>query len=154
MGIKLALWLSAFLLAITYVLSTQMSHASPFLTFTFQELSNVIRNFLIQCVLTFEIFLWTTFLRIQNSIGIPPPKVRVHLGVCGFIPWHSRECKCDSWVVVSTYTFPCFCFGREPKVKVVTLMMPLFFVGGATRSFTTKAWCWLGLSCQPNFLLS
>jgi hypothetical protein len=30
-----------------------------------------------------------TYLTIQNSIGIPIPKVGVHLRVCGFIPSHS-----------------------------------------------------------------
>jgi hypothetical protein len=39
---------------------------------------------------------WNIYLKIQNSIGIPTPKVGVHLGMCGFIPSHSRECKCDS----------------------------------------------------------
>jgi hypothetical protein len=32
---------------------------------------------------------WNPFLNIWDSIGIPTPKVRVHLGVCGFIPSHS-----------------------------------------------------------------
>jgi hypothetical protein len=45
---------------------------------------------------------WNTSLKIQDSIGIPTPKVRIHLGTCGFIPSHSQECKCDSWVALST----------------------------------------------------
>jgi hypothetical protein len=47
----------ALLLAITYVSSVQMGHASPFWTFTFQELFNDIRNSLIQWVLTLAIIL-------------------------------------------------------------------------------------------------
>jgi hypothetical protein len=47
--------LVVFLLAITYVLSTQMDHASPFWTSTFQELSNGINNYFIQWVLTLAI---------------------------------------------------------------------------------------------------
>jgi hypothetical protein len=41
-------------------------------------------------------------------------------GVCGFIPSHSWECKCVSWVALPTYTFPCFGIGREPKAKAMT----------------------------------
>jgi hypothetical protein len=39
---------------------------------------------------------WNTYLKIQYSIGIPTPKVRIHLGVFEFIPSHFQECKCDS----------------------------------------------------------
>ncbi len=35
LGIKLAIWLLAFLLVITYVLSAQMAHVNPFQTSTF-----------------------------------------------------------------------------------------------------------------------
>jgi len=63
---------------------------------------------------------WNTFLKIWNSIGILTPKVGVHLGVCGFIPSHSQECKCDSWVEFAAHTFPCLYHGCEPKPKVMT----------------------------------
>jgi pentatricopeptide repeat protein len=66
---------------------------------------------------------WNTFLKIWDSIGIPIPEMGTHLGVCGFIPSHSWECKCDSWVTLSNHTFPCVCFNHEPKVKVVTTMI-------------------------------
>ncbi len=56
--VKLPIWLPTLLLAITYVFSTQMGHASPFYTFAFQELSNDIRKFLIQWFLTPAIALW------------------------------------------------------------------------------------------------
>ncbi len=62
---------------------------------------------------------WNAFLKIQDSIGIPTPKVEVNLGVCGFIHSHFRECKCDSRVALSARTFPCLCFGCEPKAGVV-----------------------------------
>jgi hypothetical protein len=45
------------ILAITYVLSTQMGRASPFETSTFQKLSSDIRNVSIQWVLTLAIAL-------------------------------------------------------------------------------------------------
>jgi hypothetical protein len=32
---------------------------------------------------------WNTFLKIHKSIGIPIPKMGIHLGVCEFIPSHS-----------------------------------------------------------------
>ncbi len=38
----------------------------------------------------------------------------------------------------------CLLFGFNGKKK---------FVGGAKMSFTTKAWCWFGLGCQPNLPL-
>jgi len=63
---------------------------------------------------------WNTSLKIHDSIGIPTHTVRIHLGVCGFIPSHSQECECDYRVALSACTFPCLCFGHEPKVKVVT----------------------------------
>ncbi len=56
--VKLALWLTTLLLTITCVLSTQMGHASPFKTSMFQEISNGLRNFLMQWVLTPEISFW------------------------------------------------------------------------------------------------
>jgi len=47
--------------------------------------------------------------------------------VCGFIPSHipsqSRKCKCDSQVALLACVFPCFCFGCELKVKVMTLIL-------------------------------
>jgi hypothetical protein len=65
--------------------------------------------------------LWNTSLKIWDSMGIPIPKVGIHLGMCGFIPSHSWECKCDFWIALSAHTFPCLCLGHEPKVRVVTL---------------------------------
>jgi hypothetical protein len=56
-----------------------MGLASPFWTFTFQELSNGIRNFVIQWVLT----PWNTSLKIRDSIRIPTPKVGIHSRMCG-----------------------------------------------------------------------
>jgi hypothetical protein len=51
-GVKLAIWLLAFVLAITYFLSIQMGYLSPFETSMFQDLSNDIRNFSIHWILT------------------------------------------------------------------------------------------------------
>ncbi len=69
--------------------------------------------------------LWNHSLNIQDFLKTPIPKMGVHLGMCEFIPSHSFtfwECKCDSQVALSTHTFPCPCFGSEPKTKVVTCL--------------------------------
>ncbi len=69
-GIKLLIWLLAFLLAITYIRSVQMGHTNPFWTFKFQEISNDIRNSSIQWVLTLAISIW----RFENPSGLRLPK--------------------------------------------------------------------------------
>jgi hypothetical protein len=51
----------------------------------FQELFNNIQKISIEWVLTLAI----TFLKIQESIEIPTPKMRAQLGVWRFIPSHS-----------------------------------------------------------------
>jgi hypothetical protein len=41
----------------------------------------------------------------------------------GSLPYtrlHSWECVCDSQIAFLAHTFPCVCFGHEPKVKVMT----------------------------------
>jgi hypothetical protein len=65
---------------------------------------------------------WNTSFKIWDSIGIPTLKVGIHLGVCEFIPSHSRECKYDSQIAFLTRTFPCLCLDHRPKAKVVTTM--------------------------------
>jgi hypothetical protein len=69
--IKLAIWLPTFFFAITYILGVQMGHVSPFQTSKFQELSNDIRNFSIQWMLTLEITLW----RFKSPLGFQLPKL-------------------------------------------------------------------------------
>jgi len=65
-------------------------------------------------------------LKIQDSRKILTPKMTVHLGVCWFIPSHSKECKYDFRVAFRTRTFLCLCFGREPKAKV--MIHAIFFL--------------------------
>jgi len=99
------------------------------------------------CKLILNIYIWRTFqwyknvfnlmnfdlsncsLKIRDSIKIPTPKMAIHLGMCvGSFPHnflHSRECECDSQIPLSICTFPCHCLGHEPKVKVITLHVPL-----------------------------
>jgi len=55
------------------------------------------------------------FLKIWNSIGIPTPKVGIHLGMCGLILSH--------YLTHSTHTFPCPCLGCEPKAKVMIVVL-------------------------------
>jgi hypothetical protein len=64
-------------------------------------------------------------LNIWDSKMTPTPKVGVHLGVCGLIPSHSRECEYGFWIAFSACTFPCLYLDHEPKAKVVTLHAPL-----------------------------
>ncbi len=93
------------LLAITYVLIIQMGHASPFWTSRFKELSNDIRNFSIQWVLTLPIFLWG----FGNLSGLQFP-------MWEFI-W-----ECEMWLLGSLLarTFASLRLGCEPKVRVAT----------------------------------
>jgi hypothetical protein len=65
---------------------------------------------------------WNYSLKIWDSIGIPTPKVGIHLGMCeltpSHIPSHYWECKCDSQVALLVCTFPCFYLDHELKVRV------------------------------------
>jgi hypothetical protein len=76
-GVKLPVWLLAFLLAITCVADVQMGHASPFWTFTLQYLFNDINNASMWGVLTLAIELWT----FGSPGGLPSP----HFGNVSFI---------------------------------------------------------------------
>jgi hypothetical protein len=58
-------------------------------------------------------------LKIQKSIGILILKVRVHLGMWGFISSHSPTLL-GTWNVTPKL-HPCF--GRKPKARVVTIIV-------------------------------
>jgi hypothetical protein len=90
---------------------------------------------------------WNTSLKIWDSIGIPAPKVGIHLGVSRFIPSHSQKCKCDSQIAFLAYTFPCLCLGCKPKARVVTLFPTR--KRGRHNSFKTFAQL-LTVLAQPN----
>jgi hypothetical protein len=64
------------------------------------------------------------FLKIPESIWTPTPKMEVHLGVWVFILSHSLTIL-GAWNVpfglpLLACTLASFCFGCEPKVRVVT----------------------------------
>jgi hypothetical protein len=63
-------------------------------------------------------------LKIQKFIGTLIPKLGVHLGVWGVhsltFSYTPKSMKCDSWASFLVYTVASPCFGREPKVKIVT----------------------------------
>jgi hypothetical protein len=62
-------------------------------------------------------------LKIWDSIRILIPKVGTIWKYVRSFPHtlsHSWECECDYWVGFSTHTFPCRCFDRQPKARVVT----------------------------------
>ncbi len=74
---------------------------------------------------------WNCFLKIQESIRTPTPKMGAHLGVWGFIPSHFRTLL-GTWNVtpgLHSWFAPLQalpCFGREPKVKVmIGMILPM-----------------------------
>jgi len=68
--VKLSIWLPALLLAIICVSDVHMGDACSFYTFTFQELSNDIKNSSNYWVLTPEITLW----KFGSPLGVHFPK--------------------------------------------------------------------------------
>ncbi len=123
MGVKSSIWLLAFFLAITYVLSTPMGHEIPFKTYKFQELSQWYKG--IFNPMSFDP--WNRFLKIRESITTPTLKVRAHLGMWGLIPSHSPTLSW-AWNVTPrasllACTFVSLCFDHELKIKVVTLWL-------------------------------
>jgi hypothetical protein len=76
--------------------------------------------------LTFQIVIW----RFRNPSGFQFPKWKSTWECVGsFLHTfpHSWECDCDSLLALSTHTFPCPCFGREPKAKVVTHVIHIVY---------------------------
>jgi len=119
---KLAIWLSTLLLAITYVQIpkwVKQAHLDIYVWKKFQwynELFNLI---------SFDPC--NRSLKIQESIGSPTPKLRAHLGVWGFIftfPYTPGSTKCESWASFLAHTFVNPCLDHEPKARVVTLPSP------------------------------
>jgi len=108
-------WFPTLLLAITYFASTQMGHVSSFLKSTFKNISNGIRKYSIQWVLTFQIILWR--FKISQKLQLLKWEC-VSSFPHTFL--HYWECECDSQVALLACTFPCPCLGREPKVRVMT----------------------------------
>ncbi len=98
-------------LAITYVVNTQMDHVSLFWTLKFQKLSNGIRNFSIQWVLSLQITLY----RFESPLGFQLPKwesIWECVGLFLHIPLHFQKRECDLWVAFFVHIFPYLCFRR------------------------------------------
>ncbi len=138
----MSIWILTLFFAIICVLSTQMGHANIFQTFTLQELSNDIRFFLIQWVLTLAIALW----RFGTPLGLQLPKWEFTWkcgGSFSHILPHLKEHK--MW-------FPGFTLGphlRKPKARVATISKWV----GTTMTMFIKVWklfMMIGLStwCQ------
>ncbi len=111
------IWLPTFLLVITCVLSTQMSHESPFQTSALQELSNGIMNISIQ---------WVFYpCNRSKNLGVHRKSnsqsgssfwsVGVQSLTLSYIP---RSMKCESLTSLLARTFISPCFGHEPKARV------------------------------------
>jgi hypothetical protein len=119
LGVKLPIWLLTLLLAITCVLSVQMSDANSFQISTLQDLFNDIMNISIQWVLTPAIALW----RFGNPLGFELPKWELIWECEGSFPHillHSQEH--EMWLpgslLARTLVNPCL--GREPKARIAT----------------------------------
>jgi hypothetical protein len=116
----LTIWFQAHLLTITYVLSTQMGHASAFLNIYVPRDSTNIINYSIQWISTLIISFWI----FENPSGLQLPKwnsfqsVGVHSLTLSYIPGNM---KCDSQASTLAYTFASPCLGYEPKVRIVTM---------------------------------
>jgi hypothetical protein len=64
-------------------------------------------------------------LKIEESIRILTPKVKVHLGVCGLTPslsYTPENMKCDYQASLLAHIFASLYLGRKPKTRVVTLI--------------------------------
>jgi hypothetical protein len=109
--VKLPVWLSTFLFAITCVTDVQMGHASPFSTSTFQYLSNDIRNSSMQGVLTSVIALW--------RFGSPS---RLPLSQWKFT-WECEFPSSHSFTLFLACAFASLRLGRKSKTRVATLCM-------------------------------
>jgi hypothetical protein len=95
----MVIWLLIFFLAITYVLSTQMSMRAHF-----RHLSS--KSFPM-CKELFKSMCFDPFncpLKIWESIGTLISKVGTHLGVCGFIPSHFPTLS-GAWNVTPRFHF-------------------------------------------------
>jgi hypothetical protein len=60
---------------------------------------------------------WSTSLKIWDSIGIPTPKLGVHLGVCGFIPHTSRTTNVILKLHFRPAPFHAFALVASPKLR-------------------------------------
>jgi len=69
------------------------------------------------------------FMKIQESIGTPTPKMGAHLGVWGFIPSHFPTLP-GAWDVTPRLPLgphPCSpCLGHKPKAKVATIRLSIY----------------------------
>jgi len=98
-----------------------MGNASPFQTSKFQKLFGDIRNYFINefgpLKLLFE------YLRVHQDSnsqnGSSFGNVEVHSLTLSYIP---ESMRCDCWASFLAHTFASPCFGRKPKVRVVTIL--------------------------------
>jgi len=126
-GIKLPIWFPTLHLAITYVLNTQMGHASPFYTSMFHELFNDVKNFFNS--MSFDPC--NRPLKIRDSIGcllgLQLPKCELTWELWGFIPSHSPTLL-GAWNVTPRLTFGShlckfFCLNHKLKVRITIITL-------------------------------
>jgi hypothetical protein len=111
--------LLAFLLAITYVLSTPNGSWEPILDIyvsrAFQWYNELLNP------MSFDPYNLSLKIRGSNSQnGNPLGSVWVHSLTLSYTP---GSMKCDSWASHLAHTFASPCLGHEPKVRVATTTM-------------------------------
>jgi hypothetical protein len=88
--------------------------------------------------------LWHCSLNIQESIGIPTPKVITHLGVCGFIPSHLPTLS-GAWNVT-----PRLHFQLAPLQALTLVASPRLEL--QQSPFQKICWCWRYFDLQRHIL--
>ncbi len=140
----MAIWLHPLLLPITCVSNVQMDHASPFQTFTFQKISNDIRNSSIQWVLTLGIAFW----KFESPSGFQLPKWKFTWECGGSILTLSHTLNLlRAWnVTLGLHSWPATFvspyLGRKPKARVAT--------SNTTRMCFCRAFWW----CEKNVVFT
>jgi hypothetical protein len=126
-GVKLAIWLLAFLLAITCVFKCPNGSCKPIWDIY------VPRAF--QWYKKFHNSMGFNFLKIQESTGTLIPKVRAHLGVWGFNPSHSPTLP---WAWDATPKLPSWLTPLQTLALAVSLRLRLWHQDSQLGSPETK----------------
>ncbi len=118
MGIKLPIWLLAFLLAITCVLSTQINHVNHF-----RHIS--LKNFPMVLFFFQSNEFWPLNLLFENS-EVRKDSNSQSGSLFGSVwvlsltfSYTLGSMKCDSWASILARIFASLCFGCKPKAKVM-----------------------------------
>jgi hypothetical protein len=119
--VKLPIWLLAFLLAITFVSTEPISDIYTSISFQWYK----------EFYKTMRFDPCNYILKILESFGTPTPNMGIPLGVWGFMPSHSLHSRDHVKWLLGVLSWPATlqppCLGREPKAKVTTSNLCMFF---------------------------